>query len=30
MLMVSKKQVEKMSRKLYNNRDKKGAVFYDK
>ncbi len=27
--MVSKKQVEKMSRKLYNNRDKKGAVFYD-
>ena len=27
--MVSKKRVEKMSRKLYNNRDKKGAVFYD-
>ena len=24
------KDIEKMSRKLYDNRDKKGAVFYDK
>lgn len=27
--MVSKKQVKKMSRKLYNNRDKKGAVKFE-